>query len=88
MQKNERNLLEVLKSEREFLEQGGYSRSPRNSWRPHYVFEDSLSCMNYDSKGSPGPWGPRFKAIDPVRDPTGQQHVDDVVAYIESLQAK
>lgn len=33
-------------------------------------------------------WGPRFKAIDPVRDPSGQQHVDDVVAYIESLQTK
>jgi mono/diheme cytochrome c family protein len=33
-------------------------------------------------------WGPRFKTLDPVRDPTGQQHVDDVVAYIQSLQAK
>jgi mono/diheme cytochrome c family protein len=33
-------------------------------------------------------WGPRFKALDPVRDPTGQQHLDDLVAYIESLQAK
>jgi len=31
-------------------------------------------------------WGSRFKMIDPMRDPTGQQHVDDVVAYIESLQ--
>jgi mono/diheme cytochrome c family protein len=33
-------------------------------------------------------WGSRFKALDPIRDPTGQQHVDDVVAYIGSLQAK
>lgn len=33
-------------------------------------------------------WGSRFKELDPVRDPTGQQHVDDVVAYIRSLQAK
>jgi len=33
-------------------------------------------------------WGPRFKELDLVRDPTGQQHVDDVVAYIRSLQAK
>jgi mono/diheme cytochrome c family protein len=31
-------------------------------------------------------WGSLFKAIDPVHDPTGQKHVDDVVAYIESLQ--
>jgi mono/diheme cytochrome c family protein len=33
-------------------------------------------------------WGSRFKELDPVRDPTGQQHVDEVVAYIRSLQAK
>ena len=33
-------------------------------------------------------WGSRFKELDPVRDPTGQDHVDDVVAYIRSLQAK
>ena len=29
MQKDERDLLEVLKFELEFLEQGGYGRSPR-----------------------------------------------------------
>jgi mono/diheme cytochrome c family protein len=33
-------------------------------------------------------WGSSFKTLDPVHDPTGQQHVDDVVAYIGSLQAK
>jgi mono/diheme cytochrome c family protein len=33
-------------------------------------------------------WGSHFKAIDPVHDPTGQKHVDDVVAYIGSLQIK
>jgi mono/diheme cytochrome c family protein len=33
-------------------------------------------------------WGSRFKTLDPVRDPTGQQHVDDLVAFLESLQAK
>ena len=32
-------------------------------------------------------WGARFKTLDPVGDPTGQQHVDDLVAYIRSLQA-
>ena len=31
-------------------------------------------------------WGSRFKLIDPKADPTGQRHIDDVVAYIESLQ--
>lgn len=55
MKKDERDLLEVLKFELEYLEQGGYGRSPRAPWRPQYIFEDSLTCMNYDSKGSPGP---------------------------------
>jgi hypothetical protein len=55
MQKDERDLLEVLKFELEFLEQGGYGRSPRTPWRPQYIFEDSLTCMNYHSKENPGP---------------------------------
>jgi hypothetical protein len=55
MQKDERDLLEVLKFELEFLEQGGYGRAPRTPWRPQYIFEDSLTCMNYDSRENPGP---------------------------------
>ncbi len=55
MQKDERDLLEVLKSELQFLEDGGYGRSPRTPWRPQYIFEDSPTCMNYDSKDNPGP---------------------------------
>jgi hypothetical protein len=56
MQKDERDLLEVLKSELKFLEDGGYGRSPRTPWRPQfYIFEDSLTCMNYDSKENPSP---------------------------------
>jgi hypothetical protein len=55
MQKDERDLLEVLKFELQFLQDGGYGRSPRTPWRPQYIFEDSLTCMNYDSKENPGP---------------------------------
>ncbi len=55
MQKDERDLLEVLKFELQFLADGGYGRSPRTPWRPQYIFEDSLTCMNYDSKENPGP---------------------------------
>jgi hypothetical protein len=54
MQKDERDLLEVLKFELQFLEDGGYRRSARTPWRPQYIFEDSLTCMNYDSKENPG----------------------------------
>jgi hypothetical protein len=55
MERDERDLLEVLKFELQFLEDGGYGRSPRSPWRPQYIFEDSLTCMNYDSKENPGP---------------------------------
>lgn len=55
MQKDERDLLEVLKFELTFLEKGGYGRSPREPWRPQFIFEDSPTCMNYDSKQNPAP---------------------------------
>jgi len=55
MQKDERDLLEVLKFELEFLEQGGYGRSPRTPWRPQYIFEDSITCINYGSTENRAP---------------------------------
>jgi hypothetical protein len=55
MQKEERDLLEVLKSELEFLEQRGYQRSPETAWRPKCIFEDSPSCINFNSGGNPRP---------------------------------
>jgi hypothetical protein len=50
MPKDNRNLLEVLKFDLEFLEQGGYGRLPRESWRARFIFEDSPTCMNFNSK--------------------------------------
>jgi len=55
MQRDERDLLDVLKFELNFLEKGGYGRSPREPWRPQFIFEDSPTCMNYDSKQNPEP---------------------------------
>lgn len=55
MQKDERDLLEVLKFELNFLEKGGYGRSPREPWRPAFIFEDSPTCMNYDCQKDPRP---------------------------------
>ena len=55
MHTDERDLLDVLKFELEFLEKGGYGRSPREAWRPQFIFEDSPTCMNYDCKDSPDP---------------------------------
>ena len=50
MPKDDRDLLDVLKFELEFLEQGGYGRLPREAWRARFVFEDSPTCMNFSSK--------------------------------------
>jgi hypothetical protein len=55
MQKDERDLLEVLKFELRFLEDGGYGRSPKNPTRPLYIFEDSPACLNYDARDKRAP---------------------------------
>ena len=55
MQKDERDLLDVLKFELNFLGKGGYGRSTREPWRPVFIFEDSPTCMNYDCKSDPAP---------------------------------
>lgn len=55
MPQDDRSTLDVLKSELNYVQKGGYGRSPREPWRAHLVFEDSPCCMNYDSKDSPAP---------------------------------
>ncbi len=48
-----RDLLQVLKAELAFLELGGYRDGPRYPWRPNFVFEDSPTCINFNSRTSP-----------------------------------
>ena len=47
MAKDERDLLDLLKFELKFLEDGGYGRSPHTPWRRPIVFEDSVTCPNF-----------------------------------------
>ena len=44
------DILEVLKFELEFLEQGGYGRSVRTPWKATSIFLDSISCLNFGEK--------------------------------------
>lgn len=53
MSDDKRDVLEVLKFELEFLEQGGYGRSVRTPWKPTSVFQDSPSCLNFDDPSRP-----------------------------------
>ena len=46
MAQDEHQMLELLKFELKFVEDGGYGRSPHTPWRPPYIFEDSPSCPN------------------------------------------
>src|ERR1700674_4840907 len=52
MSNNDRNLLDVLKRELQFLEEGGYRQFPTAARRPQFIFEDSPTCMNYKRKGN------------------------------------
>ena len=47
MTKDDRDILELLKEELAFIEQGGYGRSVRTPWLPRSAFQDSLTCINY-----------------------------------------
>jgi hypothetical protein len=48
MTNDNRDLLEVLKAELEFLEKGGYRHTARAPWRPQFIFQDSPTCLNFD----------------------------------------
>jgi hypothetical protein len=45
MARKKRDLLEVLRLELEFLKGGGYRKV--STWRPHFIFEDSPTCLNF-----------------------------------------
>jgi hypothetical protein len=47
MTKDDRDILELLKEELDFLEKGGYGRSVHTPWLPTSTFQDSLTCINY-----------------------------------------
>jgi hypothetical protein len=55
MSNDKRDILEVLKFELNFLEQGGYGRSVRTPWKPTSIFQDSLSCINFNDPSRPHP---------------------------------
>lgn len=55
MSDDKRDVLDVLKFELSFLEQGGYGRSVRTPWKPTSIFQDSLSCINFNDPERPHP---------------------------------
>jgi hypothetical protein len=55
MQDSRESLIEILKQELQFLEQGGYRKPPQQAWRGARVFEDSPTCLNYQTAEQRGP---------------------------------
>jgi hypothetical protein len=55
MNKNKRDLLDVLKAELRFVESGGYRHTARAAWRPQFLFQDSPTCLNFDPTEPHGP---------------------------------
>jgi hypothetical protein len=47
MASDDRDILEILEEELDFVEKGGYRRSARTPWLEKSVFQDSISCLNY-----------------------------------------
>ena len=47
MTHDDRDTLEVLKAELNFVEKGGYGRLVKTPWLPPSIFQDSPSCLNF-----------------------------------------
>ena len=47
MTKDQRDILELLRTELDFIEKGGYGRSVKTPWKAISSFRESLTCVNY-----------------------------------------
>jgi hypothetical protein len=47
MAKDQRDILELLRTELDFIEKGGYGHSVKTPWKAISSFRDSLTCVNY-----------------------------------------
>lgn len=74
MANDARDILEVLKFELNFLEHGGYGRSVRTPWKSTSVFQDSLSCINFNDPQRPHPCN-ECLLYDMVPDPAREHDV-------------
>ncbi len=53
MAQDARDILDVLRFELSFLQDGGYGRSPHSPWRAPAIFEDSPICPNFCDPARP-----------------------------------
>jgi len=53
MAADRKTVLQLLKNELEFLNNGGYKHRSPAPWRAAYIFEESPSCPNYGDPARP-----------------------------------
>lgn len=53
MAQDNRDVLDVLRFELSFVQDGGYGRSPHVPWRAPAIFEDSPICLNFADPARP-----------------------------------
>ncbi|MGA3212203.1 MAG: hypothetical protein ABSD20_12930 [Terriglobales bacterium] len=72
-------VLELLKFELKFLEDGGYGRPTKKAWQPTYIFEDSPSCLNFDDPARTEPcaacWLTQFVPAESRREQVPCRHI-------------
>jgi hypothetical protein len=67
---DDRDLLQVLKTELAFLKNGGYRKTARAPWRPAFYFEDSPTC-------------PKFVRFSPLPQPCSECVLFELVPHSE-----
>ncbi len=55
MPKDDRNTLEILKAELDFVKKGGYTQHTQDPWQTKLALEDSPTCMNSAHKENRAP---------------------------------
>jgi hypothetical protein len=94
MANDDRDILELLNEELDFIDKGGYGRSVRTPWQAKSAFQDSLTCINYGDPSHAHPCS-ECHLIDFVSPAQGDADVpchhiplNDAGETIEDLEAK
>jgi hypothetical protein len=79
MAQDKGDVLELLKFELKFLEDGGYGRSPHIPRREPLMLEDSPSCLNFGEPDKPHPCSEMLD--DGLRSPGAQEQERPMPVY-------
>jgi hypothetical protein len=84
MSKDERDVLELLRAELDYLEKGGYGRRVRTPRKPTSIFQDSLTCLNFGYPYRAHPCDECF--LDALVPP--ERHAEEVPCHHIALDAE